>query len=118
MPGMLVKMSNRWHRSESVLRSVFEASIDRFDLAVDLAQPLSELTLDEGRDGDGLAVEGCDAVLDECVAGVDEFPQGLDRLAGGARVSSSRTAPMRASIRASHRSVLASFPVAWAKRLA
>jgi hypothetical protein len=26
----------------------FEASIDRFDLAVDLAQPLSELTLDEG----------------------------------------------------------------------
>ena len=61
----------------------FEASIDRFDLAVDLAQPLSELTLDEGRDGDGLAVEGCDAVLDECVAGVDEFPQGLDRLAGG-----------------------------------
>jgi hypothetical protein len=86
----------------------FEASIDRFDLAVDLAQPLSELTLDEGRDGDGLAVEGCDAVLDECVAGVDEFPQGLDRLAGGAR----------ASIRASHRSVLASFPVAWAKRLA
>ena len=51
----------------------FEASIDRFDLAVDLAQPLSELTLDEGRDGDGLAVEGGDAVLDECVAGVDEF---------------------------------------------
>src|SRR5580700_1591462 len=51
----------------------FEASIDRFDLAIDLAQPLSELTLDEGRDGDGLAVEGCDAVLDECVAGVDEF---------------------------------------------
>src|SRR5580700_10088736 len=51
----------------------FEASIDRFDLAVDLAQPLSELTLDEGRDGDGLAVEGCDAFLDECVAGVDEF---------------------------------------------
>ena len=37
----------------------FEASIDRFDLAIDLAQPLSELTLDEGRDGDGLAVEGC-----------------------------------------------------------
>src|SRR5580700_7959824 len=61
----------------------FEASIDRFDLAVDLAQPLSELTLDEGRDGDGLAVEGCDAFLDECVAGVDEFLQGLDRLAGG-----------------------------------
>jgi hypothetical protein len=30
----------------------FEASIDRFDLAVDLAQPLSELTLDEGRDGE------------------------------------------------------------------
>jgi hypothetical protein len=61
----------------------FEASIDRFDLA----QPLSELTLDEGRDGDGLAVEGCDAILDECVAGVDEFPQGLDRLAGmGARL--------------------------------
>ena len=30
-----------------------------------------------------LAVEGCDAVLAECVAGVDEFPQGLDRLAGG-----------------------------------
>jgi hypothetical protein len=49
--------------------------------------PLSELTLDEGRDGDGLAVEGCDAVLDECVAGVDEFLQGLDRLAGrGARL--------------------------------
>jgi hypothetical protein len=43
----------------------FEASIDRFDLVVDLAQPLSELTLDEGRDGDGLAVEGRDAVLDE-----------------------------------------------------
>ena len=61
----------------------FEVFVDRFGLAVDLAQPLSELTLDEGRDGDGLAVEGCDAVLDECVAGVDEFPQGLDRLAGG-----------------------------------
>ena len=61
----------------------FEASIDRCDLAVDLAQPLSELTLDEGRDGDGLTVEGCDTVLDEGVAGVDEFPHGLDRLAGG-----------------------------------
>ena len=34
----------------------FEASIDRFDLAADLAQPLSELTLDEGRDSGGLAV--------------------------------------------------------------
>jgi hypothetical protein len=33
----------------------------------------------EGRDGAGLAVGGGDAVLDECVAGVDEF----DRLAGG-----------------------------------
>ena len=76
-------MSNRWHRSESALGQCFEASIDRFDLA----QPLSELTLDEGRDGDGLAVEGRDAVLDECVAGVDEFLQGLDRLAGrGARL--------------------------------
>jgi hypothetical protein len=39
----------------------FEASIDRFDLAGDLAQPLSELTFDEGRDGDGPAVEGGDA---------------------------------------------------------
>jgi hypothetical protein len=60
MLGMLVKMSNRWHRSSlhSVLRrqSIF-----------DLAQPLSELTLDEGRDGDGPAVEGCDAVPDERV---------------------------------------------------
>jgi hypothetical protein len=57
--------------------------VDRFDLAIDLAQPLSELTLDEGRDDDGLAVEGGDAVLDECVAGVDEFLHGLDRLADG-----------------------------------
>jgi len=39
-----------------------------------------------GETVNGLAIEGCDAVLDECVAGVDEFPQGLDRLAGrGAR---------------------------------
>jgi hypothetical protein len=82
-PGMLVKMSNRWHRSESAFAQCFEASIDRCDLAVDLTQPLSELTFDERRGGDGLAVEGCDAVLDECVAGVDEFPHGLDRLAGG-----------------------------------
>ena len=96
----------------------FEALIDRFDLAVDLAEPLSELTLDEGRDGDGLAVEGSDAVLDEGVTGVDEFPHGLDRRADGGLGSSSRTAPMRASMRASHRSVLASLPVAWAKRLA
>jgi hypothetical protein len=57
--------------------------VDRFDLAIDLAQPLSELTLDEGRDSGGLAVEGGDAVLDECIAGVDEFLHGLDRLAGG-----------------------------------
>jgi hypothetical protein len=57
--------------------------VDRFDLAIDLAQSLNELTLDEGRDGDGLAVEGGDAVLDECVAGVDEFLHGFDCLAGG-----------------------------------
>jgi hypothetical protein len=80
---MLVKMSKRWHRSESALRQHFEVFVDRFDLAIDLAQPLSELTLDEGRDGDGLAVESGDAVLDECVAGVDEFLHGLDCLAGG-----------------------------------
>ena len=30
----------------------FEVFVDRFDLAIDLAQPLSELTLDEGRDGE------------------------------------------------------------------
>ena len=72
MPGMLAKMTTRWHRSGVRVAQRFEASIDRFDLAVDLAQPLSELTLNDGRDGDGLAVEGCDAVLDECVAGVDE----------------------------------------------
>ena len=75
----------------------FEASIDRFDLAVDLAQPLSELTFDEGRDGDGLAVEGCDAVLDECVAGVESFLKASTVLVAGARVSRSRTAPMRAN---------------------
>ena len=96
----------------------FEASIDRFDLAVDLAQPLSELTFDKGRDGDGLAVEGCDAVPDECVAGVDEFPQAFDRLAGGGARLEFENCAHAGSIRASHRSVLASFPVAWAKRLA
>jgi len=79
---MLVKTSTRWQVRVCVAQC-FEASIDRCDLAVDLAQPLSELTLDEARDGDGLTIEGCDTVLDECVAGVDEFPHGLDRLAGG-----------------------------------
>ena len=60
----------------------FEVFVDRFDLTIDLAQPLSELTPDEGRDSGGLAVEGGDAVLDECIAGADEFLHGLDRLAG------------------------------------
>jgi hypothetical protein len=96
----------------------FEASIDRFDLAVDLAQPLGELTFDEGRDGDGLTVEGCDAVLESASRALTSSLKASTVLLAGARVSRSRTAPMRASIRASHRSVLASFPVAWAKRLA
>ena len=60
-------MSNRCAQVRVCVAQRFEASIDRFDLAVDLAQPLSdELTFDKGRDGDGLAVEGCDAILDEC----------------------------------------------------
>ena len=43
----------------------------------------------EGRDdGDGLAVEGCDAVLDECVAGVGRVPsRPRPSLLAGARVS-------------------------------
>ena len=61
----------------------FEAPLNGFDLAVDLAKPVNELALDEGCDGDSLAVEDGDAILDEGVTGVDQFRHGLHCLADG-----------------------------------
>ena len=49
----------------------FEASIDRFDVAVDLAQPLSKLTLDEGRDGDDAAFGGATSVEPKTISPTD-----------------------------------------------
>ena len=57
-PGMLVRISTRSVRSGSEPRRVLRAIVDRLDLAVDLAQPLGELTFDEGVECDGLSVEG------------------------------------------------------------
>jgi hypothetical protein len=80
---MLVKDVEPLAQVRVCVAQQFEVFVDRFDLAIDLVPPLSELTLDEGRESGGLAVEGGDAVLDECIAGVDELLHGLDRLAGG-----------------------------------
>ena len=101
-PGMLVKMSNRWHRSESALRSV-SASIDRFDLP-SIWRSLDELTLDEGETAMAWRLRAATRSLMSASRALTSSSRPRPSCWRG-RVSEVENRTMRASIRASHRSV-------------